>query len=107
MDSKDDYTKDKIISEEKSNNQSNDYDDLKNCESELDVLKQVDPAKYADLHARFTQMMKGAADYSHVRGSVNTATQGAIDSLYRFSTISICSDIRAETLKGLSNKPGV
>lgn len=91
----------------KQENPSMNNDDLVSCEKELDALKDLDSEKYKSLSGKFIQMMKGAAGYSRVRSSVNQSTQGAIDALYHYSSIKLCTEIMADTLEALASKPGV
>ncbi|WP_058911444.1 hypothetical protein [Entomohabitans teleogrylli] len=79
--------------------------DMVQCEKELSALSSVSPAKYTDLKARFERVMHGASGYTNVRGSVNPETRNAIDALYKFQAVKLCSEIRAEMLKGLAAKP--
>ncbi|MDM3379295.1 hypothetical protein OGV43_05595 [Citrobacter sp. Cb003] len=79
--------------------------DMVQCEKELGALESVDPQIYANLKARFERVMQGASGYSDVRNVINPETRTAIDALYKFQAGSICTEIRAEMLRGLAAKP--
>lgn len=49
--------------------------------------------------------MHGASGYTSVRNSVNPETRNAIDALYKFQAVKLCSEIRGEMLNSLAVKP--
>ena len=65
----------------------------------------VNQLKYAELKARFERVMHGASGYTSVRNSVNPETRNAIDALYKFQAVKLCSEIRGEMLNSLAVKP--
>lgn len=75
------------------------------CEKELNALGTVNQLKYAELKARFKRVMHGASGYTSVRNSVNPETRNAIDALYKFQAVKLCSEIRGEMLNSLAVKP--
>lgn len=79
--------------------------DMVQCEKELNALGTVNQLKYAELKARFERVMQGASGYTSVRNSVNPETRNAIDALYKFQAVKLCSEIRGEMLNSLAVKP--
>ncbi|MEB8194994.1 hypothetical protein NGI12_16205 [Raoultella terrigena] len=79
--------------------------DMVQCEKELSALASVNQPIYVDLKARFERVMHGASGYTNVRSSVNPETRNAIDALYKFQAVKLCSEIRGEMLNSLSAKP--
>ncbi len=79
--------------------------DMVQCEKELNALGTVNQLKYAELKARFERVMHGASGYTSVRNSVNPETRNAIDALYKFQAVKLCSEIRGEMLNSLAVKP--
>ncbi|VUS97969.1 hypothetical protein SB6424_01821 [Klebsiella pasteurii] len=75
------------------------------CEKELSALASVNQSQYIDLKARFEQVMNGASGYTNVRSSINPETRNAIDALYKFQAVKLCSEIRGEMLNSLAIKP--
>ena len=79
--------------------------DMVQCEKELNALGTVNQLRYAELKARFERVMHGASGYTTVRNSVNPETRHAIDALYKFQAVKLCSEIRGEMLNSLAVKP--
>lgn len=79
--------------------------DMVQCEKELHALESINHIKHVDLKSRFERVMLGASGYTNVRGSVNPETRNAIDALYKFQAVKLCSEIRAEMLNSLAAKP--
>ncbi|EPK7572981.1 hypothetical protein R4R75_002065 [Klebsiella michiganensis] len=79
--------------------------DMVQCEKELSALASVNQPKYVDLKARFEQVMNGASGYTNVRDAINPETRNAIDALYKFQAVKLCSEIRGEMLHSLAVKP--
>ncbi|SBM16992.1 Uncharacterised protein [Klebsiella oxytoca] len=79
--------------------------DMVQCEKELQALESINHIKHVDLKSRFERVMLGASGYTNVRGSVNPETRNAIDALYKFQAVKLCSEIRAEMLNSLAAKP--
>jgi len=79
--------------------------DMVQCEKELSALASVDQLKYQALKVRFERVMQGASGYTNVRSAVNPETRNAIDALYKFQAVKLCSEIRSEMLRGLAIKP--
>ena len=79
--------------------------DMVQCEKELQALESINHIKHVDLKSRFERVMLGASDYTNVRNSVNQETRNAIDALYKFQAVKLCSEIRAEMLNSLAVKP--
>ncbi|MBZ7661740.1 MULTISPECIES: hypothetical protein [Klebsiella] len=79
--------------------------DMVQCEKELSALASVNQSQYIDLKARFEQVMNGASGYTNVRSSINPETRNAIDALYKFQAVKLCSEIRGEMLNSLAIKP--
>lgn len=79
--------------------------DMVQCEKELSALGSVNQLRYADLKARFERVMHGASGYTTVRSAINPETRHAIDALYKFQAVKLCSEIRGEMLNSLAVKP--
>lgn len=75
------------------------------CEKELNALGTVNQLRYTELKTRFERVMNGASSYTTVRNSVNPETRNAIDALYKFQAVKLCSEIRGEMLNSLAVKP--
>ncbi|WP_085841577.1 hypothetical protein [Enterobacter asburiae] len=80
--------------------------DLKDCERELQALREVDNNKFTTLEKQFEDMMSGSANYANVRNTINTNTQDTIDSLYHYQSAKVCNDIRVAMLEGLVERAG-
>lgn len=78
--------------------------DLNLCERELDSLAVLDPKRHVVMKKNFERVMRGAADYNIIRDNINSNTRDAIDALYNFHAISLCSEIQTEVLSGLIMK---
>lgn len=68
-------------------------------------LESINHIQHVDLKSRFERVMSGASGYTNVRSSVNPETRNAIDALYKFQAVKLCSEIRAEMLNSLAVKP--
>ncbi|MBE8890789.1 MULTISPECIES: hypothetical protein [Klebsiella] len=79
--------------------------DMVQCEKELNALGTVNQLRYTELKTRFERVMNGASSYTTVRNSVNPETRNAIDALYKFQAVKLCSEIRGEMLNSLAVKP--
>jgi hypothetical protein len=79
--------------------------DMVQCEKELRALESINHIQHVDLKSRFERVMLGASGYTNVRSSVNPETRNAIDALYKFQAVKLCSEIRAEMLNSLAVKP--
>ncbi|MGJ3284947.1 hypothetical protein [Klebsiella michiganensis] len=79
--------------------------DMVQCEKELRALESINPIKHVELKSRFERVMLGASGYTNVRSSVNPETRNAIDALYKFQAVKLCSEVRAEMLTSLAVKP--
>ena len=80
--------------------------DLKDCERELQALREVDNEKFTMLEKQFEDMMSGSANYANVRNTINTNTQNTIDSLYHYQSAKVCNDIRVAMLEWLVKRAG-
>ena len=81
--------------------------DMVQCEKELSALGSVNQLRYSELKDRFERVMHGASGYTTVRNAVNPETRNAIDALYKFQAVKLCSEIRGEMLNSLADKPTV
>ncbi|EME8412721.1 TPA: hypothetical protein NIU34_001088 [Klebsiella oxytoca] len=79
--------------------------DMVQCEKELSALGSVNQLRYSELKDRFERVMHGASGYTTVRNAVNPETRNAIDALYKFQAVKLCSEIRGEMLNSLADKP--
>lgn len=79
--------------------------DMVQCEKELRALESINHIQHVDLKSRFERVMSGASGYTNVRSSVNPETRNAIDALYKFQAVKLCSEVRAEMLNSLAVKP--
>ncbi len=79
--------------------------DMVQCELELSALGSVNQLRYSELKARFERVMHSASGYTTVRNAVNPETRNAIDALYKFQAVKLCSEIRGEMLNSLADKP--
>ena len=79
--------------------------DMVQCEKELSALGTVNQLRYTELKTRFERVMHGASGYTNVRNAINPETRHAIDALYKFQAVNLCSEIRGEMLNSLAVKP--
>lgn len=79
--------------------------DMVQCEKELRALESINHIQHVDLKSRFERVMSGASGYTNVRSSVNPESRNAIDALYKFQAVKLCSEVRAEMLNSLAVKP--
>ncbi|EOE2714336.1 TPA: hypothetical protein LVL24_000854 [Klebsiella oxytoca] len=79
--------------------------DMVQCEKELSALGSINQLRYSELKTRFERVMHGASGYTTVRNAVNPETRNAIDALYKFQAVKLCSEIRGEMLNSLADKP--
>ncbi|TXE66635.1 hypothetical protein [Serratia nematodiphila] len=77
---------------------------LTQCQKELDVLKNLNPAQHTTLRQTFDRLMNGAAQYGGLRPQVNAQTQETVDALYRYKVNRLCADITQATLTSLATR---
>lgn len=77
---------------------------LTQCQKELEVLKNLNPAQHKTFSQAFVRLMSGAAQYGGLRPQVNTQTQETVDALYRYKVNRLCADITQATLTGLATR---
>lgn len=80
--------------------------DFKECERELQALREVDNDKFSILEKQFENIMSGSASYANVRNTVNRDTQDTIDTLYHYQSAKVCHDIRVAMLESLVEQAG-
>jgi len=77
---------------------------LKQCQSQLEALKTMNPEKYKRLHTSFDYLMNGAAQYTGIRQNTNADTQDTVDALYRYRANLLCSQIAQALLDSLTSR---
>lgn len=77
---------------------------LKQCQSQLEALKTMNPEKYKRLHTSFDYLMNGAAQYTVIRQNTNVDTQDTVDALYRYRANLLCSQIAQALLDSLTSR---
>lgn len=77
---------------------------LKQCQSQLEALKPMNPEKYKRLHTSFDYLMNGAAQYTGIRQNTNADTQDTVDALYRYRANLLCSQIAQALLDSLTSR---
>ena len=85
-------------------NQDSESRRLQQCQQELEALKTISPAAYAQQKREFDRIMSGAAQYAGIRQDVNNETQGAVDALYRYKAARVCATISQSVLNALSQR---
>jgi phosphoglycolate phosphatase-like HAD superfamily hydrolase len=74
---------------------------LRQCQQELDTLRDLKADSYAATQHTFSTLMQGAAQYAKLRTQVNTDTQETVDALYRYRVNVLCAQINQAVLVGL------
>ena len=74
------------------------------CQRELLALSKVNPAAYADKKRAFDTLLRNASVYSSVREEINAQTKDTLDSLYKYKTQKLCSDIEQTIQQGLISR---
>jgi len=77
---------------------------LQQCQSQLEALKVMSPAKYTQMRNSFDYLMNGAAQYSNIRQKINADTQDTVDALYRYRANLLCAQIAQTLLDGLTRR---
>ena len=74
------------------------------CQRELLALSKVNPAAYAEKKQAFDTLLRNASVYSAVRDDINAQTKDTLDSLYKYKTQKLCSDIEQAIQQGLISR---
>lgn len=72
-----------------------------NCERELLALSKVNQNAYAQMKSAFDTLLKSASVYTEVRDEIGAETRGTMDSLYKYKTQKLCSDIQQSVRESL------
>lgn len=79
-------------------------EEMDGCERELKALRRLDARRYAMRKAQFDRLMSGAAVYADLRTEVGGGTRTAVDAMYRFRSIKLCTEISQDVLNALSRQ---
>lgn len=85
-----------------SSDRLNDIEKIERCRRELEALKKIDLSIYNKRKEEFDKLISNALLYDEVRNNVGEYTQSTIDSLYKFRSDKLCSDIARDVLNKLS-----
>lgn len=77
---------------------------LKQCQSQLQALKIVNPLEYTRMQNAFDHLMSSAAQYNGMRKIVDENTQDTVDSLYHYRANQLCTRIAQTLMESLTSK---
>lgn len=93
-----------VVTNQHSEKYETESEKLQQCQSQLDALKVMSPAKYSEMRNSFDYLMNGAAQYSNIRQKINADTQDTVDALYRYRANLLCAQIAQTLLDGLTRR---
>ncbi|MGA4538313.1 hypothetical protein ACK6V0_24280 [Citrobacter braakii] len=77
---------------------------MENCRREIEALKAINTKIYQQRKKEFDAIVAGASVYIGVRGEINSQTQIAVDSYYKYKSEKLCADISSDVLNYLSKQ---
>jgi len=78
--------------------------ELEACKAGLSALSLISSTAYAKRRSEFDALLRNAAVYARVRGSVDQATREALDPLYQYRTKQLCLRISQDVAEGLMKR---
>ena len=78
--------------------------ELLQCKHNLDNIKVLDKKAYDSYSVRFNALMNGVKNYLTIRDNVNNADQSTVDSMYKYKSDKLCSEISSSMLSALLRK---
>ncbi|QLK60037.1 hypothetical protein GE278_04210 [Enterobacteriaceae bacterium Kacie_13] len=78
--------------------------ELLQCKNNLDNIKVLDKKAYDSYSVRFNALMSEVKNYLIIRENVNNADQSTVDSMYKYKSDKLCSEISNSMLSALLKK---
>lgn len=78
--------------------------ELEACKAGLSALSLISSTAYAKRRSEFDALLRNAAVYARVRGSVDQATRETLDPLYQYRTKQLCLRISQDVAEGLMTR---